>query len=328
MTAQSRNPKMHQLECLRSALTVAGLFGLAAWLGIELTRETGRVALIWVANGGLIAIILSSPRSRWPTYFAASFVANVFANLATGDSLLISSALSFANSTEVIIAVLLMRRRFTTMPDLTSWSTLFRFALFGALLAPLTSALIAAVFLAFSENADFYAVLQRWFLADALGIIIVTPLVLAIRNRSFATALRSAKPLEYAFALALVIICTVCVFIQSSFSLLFLIYTPLIFVAFRLGFAGAVTAISTVALISIGLTIAGFGPFSLVDDTSFAEHVVFLQIFIACVSATTLPVVATLAERTRIASRLNQTESSLRFFANNSTTGKTSKPKI
>lgn len=319
MTAQSRNPKMHQLERLRSALTVAGIFGLAAWLGIELTRETGRVALIWVANGGLIAIILSSPRSRWPTYFAASFVANVFANLATGDSLLTSSALSFANSTEVIVAVLLMRRRFTTMPDLTSWSTLFRFALFGALLAPLTSALIAAVFLAFSENADFYAVLQRWFLADALGIIIVTPLVLAIRNRSFATALRSAKPLEYAFALALVIICTVCVFIQSSFPLLFLIYTPLIFVAFRLGFAGAVTAISTVALISIGLTIAGFGPFSLVDDTSFAEHVVFLQIFIACVSATTLPVVATLAERTRIASRLNQTEASLRFFANNST---------
>tara|TARA_R110000868_G_scaffold124226_4_gene328582 strand:- start:4770 stop:8165 length:3396 start_codon:yes stop_codon:yes gene_type:complete len=319
MSAQKRYRHLFQLESLQTILTVAGLYGLTAWLGIELTRETGRVALIWLANGGLIAVLLSTQRRNWPGYVTASYVANVIANMVAGDTTFVSTILALINSTEVIVAAILMRRRYTITPDLTSWPTLFRFAFYCVCLAPMTAALLAGLFLSSNLNADFVATVQRWFLADALGIITVTPLVLAIRSRIFASAIRTADPLEYAATLGLVAICTIGVFSQSSLSFLFVIYTPLIFVAFRLGFAGAVAAISIVALISISFTIAGIGPFSFDNGGSLAEHAVLLQVFIAFVSGTTLPVVATLAERTRIANRLNQSESNLRFFANNST---------
>ncbi len=314
-----RNRLLPQIDDLRSILLVAGLFGLTAWLGIELTRETGRVALIWVANGGLIAFLLSKPRYKWRPYLIASNVTNIIANLASGDAFVASAALSFANSAEVIVALVLMRGRHAITPDLTAWPTLFRFAAYCALLAPLTSAIIASAFLHIYADVDFVATVQRWFLADSLGIIIVTPLLIAVRSKAFTLAHKTATPLEYVITLGLVALCTIAVFAQSSYPLLFLIYTPAIFVAFRLGFAGAVAAISIVALISISFTIFGFGPFSLMYDTSFAEQVTLLQIFIACVSATTLPVVATLTERTRITTRLNQSESNLRFFADIST---------
>ena len=319
MSAQTRYRHLFPLESLQTVLTVAGLFGLTAWIGIELTRETGRVALIWLANGGLIAVLLSTQRRNWPGYLTASYVANVIANMVAGDTLFISTILALINSTEVIVAAILMRRRYTIAPDLTSWPTLFRFAFYCVCLAPMTAALLAGLFLSANLNADFIATVQRWFLADSLGIITVTPLVLAVRSRIFAAALRTADPLEYAATLGLVAICTIGVFSQSSLSLLFVIYTPLIFVAFRLGFAGAVAAISIVALISISFTIVGIGPFPFDNSGSLAERAVLLQVFIAFVSGTTLPVVATLAERTRIANRLNQSESNLRFFANNST---------
>lgn len=319
MSAQTRNRQSLEFESLRSIVMVAGLFGLTAWLGIELTRETGRVALIWLANGGLIALLLSTPRRNWSRYLIASYLTNVLANLAAGDTFLTSAVLSLANSAEITVAIILMRHRHTGTPDLTSWSTLFRFARICVFLAPLTSALIASAFLMAWVEADFTATFQRWFLADALGIITVTPLILAVRSGVFAATLKTAKPLEYAATLLLIALCTIGLFSQRDFQLLFLIFTPLMLAAFRLGFAGAVAAIAIVALTSIGLSVSGFGPFSLDGDDSLVEHVLLLQIFIACVSVTTLPVVAALAERARIASKFNQSEANLRFLANHST---------
>ncbi len=290
-----------------------------AWLGITLTRETGRIAFIWLANGVMIAILLSTARSKWPIYLTATYLANITVNYATGDPLAVAAALSAVNSIEIIIAITIMRRAGDPVPDLTSWQTLFRFGLWAGLAAPLFAAAAASTFLHFYAGMPYLAVFNRWLFADALGIIIITPLVLAIRNRAFIGAKAAAQPIEFAGILGLVTLCTASVFTHTAFPLLFLVFTPLVVATFRLGFAGAVTAISIVTAVAISFTLTGHNPFALVDGTTLAERIWLLQLFIVSCSFTTLPIVAALAERKRIAQRLTQSESSLRFFAENST---------
>ena len=319
MSAQARILQTIKIPSAQAILAVVCIVGISAWMGITLTRESGHVAAIWFANGAMIAILLSSAQREWAVLLATAYATNVAVNLMTGDTFLLSILLATANSIEIIVASTLMRRRSESMPDLTSWASLFRFAIWGCLVAPLSSALIAGTALHLIVDAPFLAVFKRWLFADALGILTVTPLGLAIRNRLFTTSILSEKPLEYAAILTLVTLCTAGVFAQGRFPFLFLISTPLIIVAFRLGFAGAVSAIAIITAISIGFTTAGLGPFAPVDGAPLAERVWLLQLFIASCTATTLPVVAALAERARIAMRLRQSESSLRFFTDNST---------
>lgn len=319
MSAPRRLLQTIKIPSTQAIFAVVCIVGISAWMGITLTRESGRVASIWLANGAMIAILLSSARKKWLVLLATAYVTNAAVNFLTGDAVLLSMSLAAANSVEIIVASTLMRRRSEPMPDLTSWTSLFRFALWGCLVAPLSSAIIASLALHFFVGASYLAVFERWFMADAFGILTVAPLFLAIRNRLFTTSILSAKPIEYVAILTLVALCATGVFAQSQIPFLFLVYTPLIIVAFRLGFAGAVAAIAIIAIISISFTITGYGPFALIDDMPLAKRVWLLQLFIASCTATTLPVVAALAERARIAIRLRQSESSLRFFTDNST---------
>ena len=69
------------------AAIAASVF-LVAWAGVLLTRQNGRIASVWLANAVAVAILLRSPKQRWPELVAAVLAANFTANLANGDALL------------------------------------------------------------------------------------------------------------------------------------------------------------------------------------------------------------------------------------------------
>lgn len=318
MSSKANILRSFRIPSAKAIFAVACIVGLTSWIGITLTRESGHVAAIWFANGAMIAILLSSQRNIWPGLLAAAFVAYVASNILTGTAVAPSIGLAVANSVEVIFASILIRKHNEPMPDLTTWVSLVRFAIWGCIAAPLLSALVASVLLHLLSDAPYLPVFKRWFMADALGILTVTPLGLAIRNRLFTTSLLTAKPVEFIAILSLVTFCTVGVFAQNHFPFLFVILSPFALVVFRLGFAGTVLSITIVTALALGFTVAGYGPFNVVDVTSVSERVWLLQVFIITCTGTTLPVVAALAERARIAVRLRQSESSLRFFTDNS----------
>lgn len=319
MFAALRQLKHANVPSLVPLLGVACIVALTAWMGITLTRETGRIASIWLANGALIAILLSTSRANWPAYLASAFVGNVVANFLSGDDLPLALTLSAINSLEVSIVIFALRKPNDATPDLTSWNTLIRFALWGGIIAPLSAGIVASSFLHVYLDTPFLAVLKRWALADALGIITVAPLILAFRNKLFTVKTVTARPLEFAVILGLVSLFTIGVFAQTSYPFLFLVFPPLVVVAFRLGFGGAVAALTCVTCISLAFTLNGSGPFALVDGVSMAERIWLLQLYIASCITTTLPIVSSLTERSRMARRLRESESSLRFFADNST---------
>ncbi len=100
--------------------------------------------------------------------------------------------------------------------------------------------------------------------------------------------------------LLLVLLASIAIFMQRMAPLLFLAFPFLILAAFKLQFAGTSLAIGIMAAISIPLTIAGYGPLSLMSNMSFSEKVVLLQVFLVTAVFTVLPIAAVLSERRRL----------------------------
>jgi PAS domain S-box-containing protein len=281
---------------------ICGVVFLAAWGGIELTRDTGRIATIWLANAIVVAAVLRIPAAHRPALLAGAYLANVAASLLTGDDLGTALALSACNTIEVLFCALPLAR-FDPEAELARPRTLLAYCGLALGVGPVVSAGLAAAFLAISADADFWQVAKVWYAADALGLLIVTPLLLSVRATELAT-LASGKRLPMtAGVLAATLAVVLLVFGQSSYPLLFLIFPVLVCAAFLLGVAGTALAVAVVAVVATATTMLESGPLWLIDGT-FNESVLIFQIFLAVAALTALPTASVLAEHRRLATLL------------------------
>jgi signal transduction histidine kinase/CheY-like chemotaxis protein len=286
---------------LRSLIVALVVFGLA-WTGIWLTREADRVASIWFANAFLLSVILGmSPRARLQVG-AAALIANVLANMASGDPVVGAIGLALCNSLEVFSAAWALDR-FAPKLSFSRVRHQLLFVTFAGVLSPILSSIMAAAVLRTIHGAAPIDVFWAWFPADALGMVIIFPIAWSVRNLDLSSELeRLAQPLAL-MLLVLVLVVTALVFGQSRYPLLFLILPPLILVAFSTGFLGAAVAVLGVAAVSIGMTLTMSGPVQFVDG-DVQERMIFLQGFLAVCVAMSLPVAAIVAERRRMLEEL------------------------
>ncbi|KJB89846.1 hypothetical protein N826_14625, partial [Skermanella aerolata KACC 11604] len=288
-------------------LLIGALVFAGAWAGIMITHEADRVAPIWITNAVLLAVLLRSSAHRWPLVLAVGCIANALANITTGDAAVTALGLSACNTLEIVTAALLLARPAGSPLDLRRSAVLVRFVACAGGAAPALSATAAAGFLALTAGADPAAVWQTWFLADALGMLVVAPLLLMLRTRELAGLFRPPLRHETAALLAGLTAVVGLVFAQSSLPILFVVLPLLVLTAFRLGFAGAAVATLLTAVISIGLTIEGYGP-AMLADTSVVGRVLLLQGFLAVAVLTSLPVASILAQQRRTEAALGISE--------------------
>ncbi len=279
-----------------AAVAVALAFGLTALGGIELTRQSGRVAMIWPANAILLAAILRLPARAWPRYLIAAFMANVLADIAARDSWTTAALLSTANSFEVVVAALLLRSREPADLDISRVATFFRFILAAGIAAPLASGVIASSVLA-SQGANFADVWRTWSLADGLGMIVLCPPALMLRTRQVAELFERRRITRTVTVLGLVLAVTACAFAQDRYPLVFTVLSILVLASFQLSFAGAALATLLAAAIAIGMSLSGHGPAMLNLASLVGFRVFVLQAFLAVSVATTLPIAAALRQR-------------------------------
>ncbi len=68
-----------------AALLFATAIFVLAWGGISLTRSTGRIASVWLANGLAVAVLLRHAPADRPLLILAGLIGNVAANVFVGD---------------------------------------------------------------------------------------------------------------------------------------------------------------------------------------------------------------------------------------------------
>jgi diguanylate cyclase (GGDEF)-like protein/PAS domain S-box-containing protein len=291
------------------------LVAVSAWLSIYITREGGRVAAVWLSNGVLLGLLLSVRASRWPAYLMAGYLGNLAAAIASGDTLATALSLCACNMVEIALAARLIRSGAVSGSgvDLSERNTLIRFTAFAVVLGPLVAAVLGSLILSGTLQAD---VVKTWFLADALGMAITAPITIIVAQER----LRRSSGLRKVWtsgSMALLVLITVGIFLQTHYPLAFLIVPATLLVVFQHGQAGGAVAIAVVGVITVAATLMGHWRFALMTDASLPQKIYLLQLFIAVTSAQVLAVGALLAARERLQSQLQEREAQLRGVADN-----------
>ncbi|MBJ7448551.1 MAG: PAS domain-containing protein [Brevundimonas sp.] len=272
------------------------VFGVLALLSLSFAREAGRLAAIWPANGALLAMVLLRPRQERGALMGGAMLGAVGINLTMGDVAPVAFGLALANIVEVALATALLTRGDRSV-DLGRIQDLFRFGWLAGGVAPIASSIIAAGTLAMGYGEPLMPSLVQWFVADALGLLMITPpLLLAASAQTWRDGCATTG--RRALLAGTLLVTLAIVFLQTRFPLLFLVPPVLILIAFRCGPGSASVALLISAAASLAAVVAGTGPLALVDG-GLDQRAMVQQLFLAVLVFTTLPVASVLAERAR-----------------------------
>jgi signal transduction histidine kinase len=172
------------------AAVVGVAYFLAGRLGVGLVMKPEGVAVFWPAAGISTGVLIAlGPRARWPV--AAGVIgATVVVHLVIAEPLWAGAALGLCNAAEALITAGLIERYFGAdfaLDRLRQVLGLIIAAIVGTVISGIGGALIYRLYS--GPSADIVVSWRHWFESDAVGIIIVAPLVIGI-----AVALRRPPP--------------------------------------------------------------------------------------------------------------------------------------
>jgi len=281
-------------------IVVASIYIIAGKLALRAAVVHPSASAVWPPTGISLAAFLLFGYRIWPAILVGAFVVNV----TTAGSVATSIGIAVGNTLEGLCGAWLVNRfangrdAFGRAPDI------FKFAGLAAILATTVSATIGVTTLSlagYAAWADFGSIWLTWWLGDAAGAIVVTPLlVLWYQDR----ALRWSAPRLCEAGLVLLALVVVggvvfgglSPFGSVNYPLAFLILPIVVWAAFRFGQREAATIIAVLSVIIIWGTLLGFGPFAVAPTN---VSLLILQAFVGTIAMTTIPLAAVVAEGRR-----------------------------
>jgi diguanylate cyclase (GGDEF)-like protein/PAS domain S-box-containing protein len=313
MIEASRRPR--RMTLLADRLLLALLVGTAAWLSLTLTRAPGSVSAVWVGNGIFVGWLLSRPTRQWRGYLLAGFLTEMTVRLLVLGFLPQRLGSSIMNLGEVLIVAGTVRRLIPDIGDPSHYFTLGRVATASTLVACALSGLVVASLATATFGTPFSRNFTTWYAAHVVGMVIVAPFVLVVLRQGMASIAVHERGAFVTWILLFALV-TGAVFYQSRYPLLFLLYPPLLWGAFRHRFAGVVVGVCLLALIGTFATAQGHGPLALLPARfNSLHHTLLLQVFIGSACLMTFPVALGMAERSRLMSRIRSSELRYRLLA-------------
>ena len=284
------------------------LFGLAyvacAELGSFLSFRPGRFEAFWPPSGLAVAVLILSPRRHWPFLLGAVGGANIAFNLAQGYAAAIVASYAVISTLEPLVGALLVQRFVARRPTLEKVPEVLGLAFYAGFLSTGLSAALGAAVNTLAFGGSFAVFAQAWWTANALGVLVVAPFILAWGSGGLA-AIRGLSATRRAEVLILLLVTAAVSWVVISNQTtwgqgdVYLILPLLVAAAVRFGVYGAVTAnllASLVAIYASSLVAERFPPPPGVPTTEFGLAV---QAFLAVAIFTTLLLAAVLAERGR-----------------------------
>jgi PAS domain S-box-containing protein len=293
---------------LRSAawfLLIAGAYFGAAKLGMNLSVAQGVITPVWAPSGIALAALLILGVRYWPAVAVAAFAAN-----ATSEATLaVAAGISVGNTLAAVAGALLVSRIGFT-PALDRVRSVLALVVGGALVSTLISATNGVTVLTLAdERLDTYgSAWLLWWFGDAMGVLVVAPIILVLYDASKHGGPPRARLLEGAAVLVAVAGASAIVFLGGAWRYPYLIFPLLLWAALRFQQVGA--AASAFLVGAIGTWGAVDGSVPLGGETA-TERVQLAQASFAVVAVSLLVLAATLAEREKATRALALTASQL-----------------
>lgn len=287
-----------------AALTAVAYFALAQFSLLFIVVPE-RIAGFWLPNGLLIGVMLVRPKNDWPALLGCSVLANAAANLTVGVSVPATVGLSLANGIESWLAAWLLVRYAGPRVTFCRLREVFGFVAIAGLPACAVGAFLGAMVVCLlGGSPEFWPVWRVWMVADLMGMLLVTPLVIAWTSTAATTTrmLSRARWYEALLLISTMIAASFLIFAKRTEqhgTILFgayLLFPLLLWGALRFGVLETSSAIFASSIIAVWFTAHGRGPFA-VNDGLVAEQMLSVQLFLMVAVLTKLVVVAAIAER-------------------------------
>jgi PAS domain S-box-containing protein len=277
-------------------LSIAIAYVLAAQVGFWFAFAAEQITTVWPPSGIAIGALLLWGMSFWPAVWIGAFIANAGA----AAPIWTAAAVATGNTLEAVAAAWLLRdvlrfdERLRRVPDVVA------FIMLAAGASTMLSATIGVATLciaAVQPWSRFWELWGNWWLGDAVGALVVAPVVL--------TTLDGTRWLRGRWAEAGVLITGAIVATFAVFSRSFeptIGHQPLQYVTFAFVIAAAVRhgqpATAYVVLgtsaVAVWNTVLGAGPFA---GAEILESLIVVQVFMGVLAGTGLLLSAAISER-------------------------------
>lgn len=286
------------------AVRFAGLvtaYFLAAELGLSLATVHPNVSLVWPPTGVSLAGLLLLGYGLWPAITVGAFLANALTEVGTATA----AGIAVGNTLEALLGVFLLRRFAGFRNSFDRPEDVLAFIGLAALVAPAVGATLGVGSLSLEDPSlwpAYGALWGSWWLGDAMGALVVTPLLLAFWTRAPVPVPGRRRAEAGLLILPLAASAYVVFGIglgvgRSPYPLAFTVFPFVIWGALRFGLRGTTAATFVAAALAVWGTMRGHGPFTAATVT---EGLVLLQAFVGVVAVTGLLLAAALTHRQRL----------------------------
>ncbi len=278
-----------------TALFVA--YMLAAAFGRWMMVIPGIQITIWPPNGVVLAMLLTQPRRTWPWWIAAGAAGELTANaIWFFNPLVWTLGYVTANAAAVTAAAFLLAPFMRTpIRRLTDLRQVLAFLGIGVLGAPVVSATLGSAIDAIVGKSPFLTTWPIWWLGDATGILIATPLAISAVNAWQERARPTPAQLLEGAAIALLLAGLSAWELATDATYAFLLVLPILWAALRFEFRGATLAVLVLA-IAIGFHAQGSDP-AAVSPEGVARVHARLQALLLVAASTGLIVAAIIRQQ-------------------------------
>jgi two-component system, NarL family, sensor histidine kinase FusK len=282
---------------LSKVLLVFVAYVAAGELGLSVPFTSGNVSPLWPASGIALAAVLVWGYGVWPGIAAAAFLINFLSPIPA----LAAVGIAVGNASGAVAGGYLLRRVLREPLCISRLRDVLALILLGALASTTVAASIGTTTLflrGVRAWSDFGTAWRVWWLGDAMGILVATPLALTVADLR---KNRKARP-ELLLLLMGAAVTSLAVFSQlmgvavREDVLAFAVFPFVIWAAIRFESAGAAVICFMIAAIAVWGTAQGFGPFV---EHNPVRNAVLLQLFLAVISITGLMLAAVMSERTQ-----------------------------
>jgi PAS domain S-box-containing protein len=295
------------LVLLAAACFAGGKIGLL----VPIVQQ--KITLLWPPTGIALAAVLLGGAWTWP----AIALASLLVSFSTGTPPVAAVVIAAGNTLGALAGGWLLRRvgfnnRLERVRDVLSLVSL------GVAVSPLISAVVGVAALNLAWRVPSARVLQSafsWWLGDAMGVLLLTPLVLTCLARPLRLP-RRERALE-AVALGVCLLAAGALTLSPWSAnpvlhppLAFTLFPFLVWAALRFGPRGAATATFLAVAIAFWATARGMAPFTL---GTVEERLMYLYSYTAVSVLTSMLLAAVFAERRQAEEGIRRSEERLRL---------------
>ncbi len=296
-------------------LLLAVIYLLSGKLGLLMAIPPGVATPVWPPSGIALAAILLLGAHMWPGVWLGSFFLNlgVLASLETGGawtSVLVAAGIASGSSLQPLLGAWILRSAIGRRDPLQRAGDALRFAAFAGALGCMISATVGVTSLwigGITAGPEFVPNWVTWWLGDAAGVLIVTPLLLSWNQR--VSTRHPHRWLELSLCFALALTAGTLLFSAPAASVLsgrpaaFLLIPFLLWAALRFGPQEALAVLLVITGVAVWGTAHHTGPFAL---ENLQQSRLMLEAFLGVAALTTLYVGAAVTERRTAQAALRQ----------------------